>query len=86
MSYSSKIVCFRCNESKAQDMVMTETHTGENPFVLISKTGCLISYSLFHFYLFLGYCLEESSKGNLPSILFGKKKMMLEQFSLECRK
>ena len=30
---------------------MTWVHWG-NPFVLISKTSCLIGYSLFHFHLF----------------------------------
>ena len=57
-----------------------------NPFVLISKTSCP-SYQLQSFslsFVFWGYCFEESSKENPPSIFSGKTAMMLEQFSLQC--
>ena len=33
-------------------MVMKEIRIGKNPFVLISKTSCVISYSVFQFHLF----------------------------------
>ena len=65
-------------------MVMTETHIGEIPSFLLAKRVVFLQSSSLLF-VFSGYCFDESSKGNLLSILFGGRRcMMLEHFSLEC--
>ena len=74
LSNSRKIVCSHCNDSKTQDMVMTETHIREVSSFLLAKRVVFLVTVFFTFICFWGYCLKKSSKANLPSILFGRKR------------
>ena len=82
LSNSSKLVCSHCNESKSQDMVMTETHIGEIPsFLLAKQVVRVISYSLFHFHLFFGVIvLKKAAKKIYPQFSPVKQRWCLSSF------